>query len=121
MASLEEAVGPFRGAIKDEPATKNGKKEPTGPRRDKDPVGKIAQRHRVEYLTIEDIALELYEKDPAALRGVLGDREFAALGLDVLTKPGGVIARLEWETIDGRSLMQIVANRLGGTPVNIPK
>ncbi|HKI34642.1 MAG TPA: c-type cytochrome domain-containing protein, partial [Gemmataceae bacterium] len=82
----------------------------------KEPVGEVARRYRLGYLDLDEIAAELFEPKPEELRALLGGREFKALGLDVLLTKGAVISRLEWEVLDGLSLMQRVARRLGGTP-----
>ena len=47
-------------------------------------------------------------------RGV--DREVKQLGMEALLREGGVISRLDWEAVDGTSLMQETARELGATP-----
>jgi len=112
MAALEEATGSF---------VKVGADKDKAMKEFREPVGEVARLYRLGYLTLDDVAAEMFEKDAAALRGILGQQEFRLMGLDVLLKPGGVIGRLEWDVIDGMSLMQRVAKALGGNPFNVPR
>jgi len=95
----------------------------------REPIGEIARHYRLEYLTINDIAAELFEQDPAKVKMILGGQPMKLLGLNVLNEPNGVIGRLEWESRfrllkgrgEGPSLYQQVATQLGGRPVNVAK
>jgi serine/threonine-protein kinase len=88
----------------------------TGP---SEPIGEVARHYRLRYLDSEAITAELFETDAERLRQLLGQKELRQLGLGVLRQKGGVIGRLEWEIVDGRSLMQIVAHSLGATPFTV--
>jgi len=84
-----------------------------------EPIGEVARHYRLRYLDLEAIAAELFEPDVDRIRQKLGQKELQHLGLGVLRQKGGVIGRLEWEIVDGRSLMQIVAHSLGATPFTV--
>lgn len=82
-----------------------------------EPVGEIARLYRLGYLDLRTAACELdLEKEEDLVKKV-GEKRFKQLGLDGLLQPGGLIGRLEWEAVDGISLMQEVARELRATPV----
>jgi len=112
LTGLERATGPFlrAGSERDRPLKEF-----------REPVGETARHYRLRYLDLQALAAELFEKDPQKLRGLLGQKGFQQLGLDTLLQEGGVIGRMEWEVVDGRSLMQIVAHHLGATPFQMTR
>jgi hypothetical protein len=81
-----------------------------------EPIAEIARLHRLGFLDLKAIACELYVEDPQDVIKAIGATELKRLGLEALTKNGGVIGRLEWETVDGNSLMQETARKLRYTP-----
>jgi hypothetical protein len=81
-----------------------------------EPVGEVARLHRLGYLDLKAVACELFVADPEQLVKTVGATELKRLGLEPLSKTGGVIGRLEWEAIDGISLMQELALKLRYTP-----
>jgi serine/threonine-protein kinase len=105
--SLEKAVGPFLrvGPDKEAPLA-----------RFKEPVAEVVLPYRRGYLDLKAVALELFVENPDDLVKKVGEKRFKELGLEALTRPGGVVGRLEWEAVDGYSLMQEVARELRFTP-----
>lgn len=91
----------------------------TGEDRDKDisqfpePIGKIASLYAAD-LTPQELALELgFEKQALLQAKIEGSRELLRLGLGtMLQNPPGTLKREKWETRDGTSLMQDVAQEL---------
>jgi hypothetical protein len=49
----------------------------------------------------------------------VSERRLKQLGLEPLAAEGGVITRLEWEAVDGVSLMQELARELRATPIRV--
>lgn len=106
LKSLEKAVGPFLRA------GANAKK----PLREfAEPVGEVARTYRLGYLDLKDVARELDVADPKQITDAVGRRGLKELGLEGLLD-GGVVSRLEWEAVDGVSLMQALARKLRYTP-----
>jgi serine/threonine-protein kinase len=106
LDALEKAVGPVLrgGADKDRPLKEFA-----------EPVGEVARLYRLGYLDLKAVACELDVDKPEQLVARVGRKKLKQLGLDALLE-GGVIGRLEWEAVDGTSLMQEVARELGATP-----
>ncbi len=106
LTSLEKVVGPFLkvGADKNTPITKF-----------KEPVTEVSIPYRRGYLDLRAVAAELYLEKPEDVLKV-GEKKLKELGLERLTKPGGLVGRYQWEAVDGDSLMQEVAEELGFTP-----
>ena len=102
LAALTETVGPFLrvGADKDAEIT-----------RFKEPVSEVAIGYRRGYLDLKAVATELFVANPDNLLKKVGERRLKELGLEALTRSGGVVGRFEWEAVDGYSLMQEVAAR----------
>jgi len=107
LAALEKSVGPFLrvGADKNSLLTKF-----------KEPVAEVVVPYRRGYLDLRAVALDLFAEKPDELLAKVGARRIKELGLGSLARPGGVIARAEWEAVEGFSLMQEVASELGFTP-----
>src|SRR5262249_51008147 len=107
LDSLEKAVGPFLRveADKETPLAKF-----------KEPVAEVVMPYRRGYLDLKEVSLELFLENPDDLLKKVGEKRLKELGLEALTRPGGVIGRLEWEAVDGYSLMQEVARELRFTP-----
>ena len=81
-----------------------------------EPIGEIARLHRLGYLDLKTVACELFVEDPEQIVQIVGATELKRLGLEALLKPGGLVGRLEWETVDGVSLMQELGRKLRFTP-----
>ena len=107
MAALRRAIGPF--LLKGPDAGKDLEEFA-------EPIGQVARFHRLGYLDLRTIACDLEIEDPQSILTSVGAKKLKQLGLDVLLKEGGVISRLEWEAIDGVSLMQELARELRYTP-----
>ncbi len=107
LAALEKTVGPFLrvGAEKDAPLL-----------RFREPVSEVAIGYRRGYLDARTVAAELFVQNPDDLAKLVGAPRLRELGLDGLTRPGGLIGRYQWEATDGFSLMQETAAALGYTP-----
>jgi len=73
--------------------------------------------YRRGYLDLKAVATELFVANPDDLLKKVGERRLKELGLEALTRPGGVVGRFEWEAVDGNSLMQDVAQALRFTPL----
>jgi hypothetical protein len=86
-----------------------------------EPVGEVARWYRLVYLDLETVAHELDIADPRSIIEKVGEKKLKQLGLENLTKKGGVIPRTEWEAKDGVSLMQELARELRYTPYNTVK
>lgn len=84
-----------------------------------EPVGEMSRQYRLGFLDQAAAARELDLAGPEELLTRVGVKKLKQLGLENLIKPGGVIARLEWESTTGVSLMQEVARELGRTPLRI--
>lgn len=81
-----------------------------------EPVGEVARLHRLVYLDLPTVAVELELQDPQDLLKI-GERRLKQLGLEPLLHDGGVISRAEWEAFDGPSLMQQTAREFRYTPL----
>ncbi len=86
-----------------------------------EPVGEVARWYRLVYLDLETVAHELDIADPRSIIEKVGEKKLKQLGLENLTKKGGVIPRTEWEAKEGVSLMQELARELRYTPYNTVK
>jgi len=107
--ALEAATAPFLRA---------GKGNKNRPLSDfPEPVGEVARQYRLTFLDLAAIARELDLDDRQELMAKVGEKKLKQLGLESLTKQGGLIGRLEWEASTGVSLMQEVSRELGRTPV----
>lgn len=108
LEALEQTIGPF---------VKLHENKDRDLKSFAEPVGQLARRYRSEYLTIHTVAQELDQSDPDVIKQKIGGKQFKKLGLEALSKPGGVISRLEWESStefpQGISLMQELARELG--------
>jgi serine/threonine-protein kinase len=111
MAALEKTISPFLRVGDD-------KQKPI--REFPEPVGEVARLHRLGYLDLKTAALELDLEDPEVIRTTVGETKLKRLGLDALLR-GGVIGRLDWEAVDGVSLMQELARELRCTPFAVPR
>lgn len=108
LAALDQAIGPFLKV-----GDHQGK--PITDRVFEEPVAKVVVPYRRGYLDLPTVAAELYLDKPEAVLQV-GARRLRELGLESLTKQGGLIGRFYWEAVDGNSLMQELAEELGFTP-----
>ena len=108
LDSLDKTVGPFLrvGEDKDTPLTKF-----------KEPITEVVTGYRRGYLDLPTVAHELFLKDPGELLKKVGEKRLKELGLEVLTRPGGLVPRYQWEALDGVSLMQELARELKYTPL----
>ncbi|MFG0333237.1 MAG: hypothetical protein ACF8TS_07750 [Maioricimonas sp. JB049] len=107
MEALEECIGPF---------LKTGDNKDTPIEDFPEPVAEVARLHRLVFLDLETVACELNIEDPQQLILRVGLRTLKELGLDALAQKEGVISRLDWEAIEGTSLMHDLAFQLGFTP-----
>lgn len=107
LAALEKAVGPFLRAGADKAASLDKFREP---------VSEVAIPYRRGYLDLRMVAAELFVQNPDDLSRLVGAPRLRSLGLDALTRPGGLVGRYQWEAADGYSLMQETAAVLGYTP-----
>jgi mono/diheme cytochrome c family protein len=106
LVALEKAIGPFLRieGDKDTPLI-----------RFKEPVALVAGPYRRGFLDMKALTLEFFLEKPEEVQKI-GAGRLKELGLEMLTKPGGLVARLQWEASDGFSLMQEVARELRFTP-----
>jgi Planctomycete cytochrome C len=81
-----------------------------------DPVGELSRFYRLSYLDLRTVASEVDIQNPEELRNKIGEKNLKKLGLEALMQKGGAISRLEWESIDGVSLMQELSRELRYTP-----
>jgi len=113
LSALERATGPFLkvGPDKDKPIDKFD-----------EPIGELAQRHRLKPVDLASAAIEL-DMAPEKLKLLIeNNRELRELGLAILLGPGGSIQRHDWERAGRTSLMQLVGEKLEhGTPVRVIK
>lgn len=112
LLALERAVGPF---LRDPGAPKKALKDLV------EPIGEVARSYRLEHLDLKAVACELDVQDAQQLVQIVGATRLKRLGLEALTRPDGVISRLEWEAVDGASLMQELARELRYTPWGLEK
>lgn len=108
LTALEQAIGPI---------LKHGTEVSKDIRDFPEPIGEVARMHRLGFLDLQTVACELDVEDPQELLIKVGEKNLKQLGLESLLKQGGVISRLEWEAVDGASLMQQFARELRFTPV----
>jgi hypothetical protein len=106
LDALEKATGPFL-------RVEGNKDVPL--RQFKEPVAVVVGPYRRGYLDLKTIAVEFFLEKPEDVQQ-LGAGRLKELGLEALTSPGGVVGRLQWEAMDGYSLMQEVARELRFTP-----
>lgn len=111
LDALEKCIGAFLRAGPD--AKKPLKEFP-------EPIGEVARTYRIGFLDAKAVACELDLVDPNTLLIKVGETNLKKLGLEPLLK-GGVISRLEWEAVDGSSLMQEVARVLRYTPFEVSR
>jgi serine/threonine-protein kinase len=112
LTALERAIGPF---LREPGAPKKPLKELV------EPIGEVARAYRLEHLDLQAVACELDVQDPGQLVQAVGETKLKRLGLEALSRPGGAISRLEWEAVDGVSLMQELARELRYTPWGLAK
>ncbi|QVL33874.1 hypothetical protein KIH39_08200 [Telmatocola sphagniphila] len=112
LSALEKAVGPF---LKIGPDANKSIADLS------EPCSYVIMTYRSSsdaYLTLDRIACELYLKNGEELKAKVGAKKFKELGLaSLLSQPDAVIARLEWEAVDGYSLMQELGKELGCLPI----
>ncbi len=83
----------------------------------KEPVSEVAIGYRRGYLDLKAVTAELFLQDADQLLKKIAAKRLKELGLEPLSRPGGVVGRYQWEAIDGVSLMQEVARELQFTPL----
>lgn len=111
LAALTKAIGPFLQVGDD--AKKPISEFP-------EPIAKVARRYLSD-LGPDEVAAELDIPTAKEFQSrVRGNRELLKFGLGTLTQePPGTLKREKWEAIDGSSLFQDVASRMGiATPIS---
>ncbi len=102
-----KAVGPFLKQIAADADAPPGFKEP---------VAEVVIPYRRGYLDRKAVARELFLENADDPATKIGEKRLKELGREALTRPDGLVGRLEWEAGDGFSLMQETAKELRFTP-----
>lgn len=107
LQASDQAIGPFlrTGLDKGRPAADFPS-----------PMGEVARTYRRGFLDLRAVASELDVEKPEDLPRRVGVKKLKQLGLEAPAQDKGVVGRLEWEAVDGISLMQELARELGTTP-----